>query len=128
MNVVRFGKIAMFVTRCWGLLLLTVSLGACADAYFPVAPPQEAAILAESDPRNVGKEPRKAAWQDIRLVQPVSFCFNEANASQEDLELEAKAFCKGGTVEHFATNTYFRRCPLFQPQRITFMCFPGVED
>ena len=118
----------MFVTRCGGLLLLAISLAACADAYFPVASPQEAVALAESDPRNDGKEPRKAAWQDIRLIQPVSFCYNEATASQEDLELEAKDFCKGASVEHFATSTYFRRCPLFQPQRITFMCFPGVED
>ena len=118
----------MFVLRQGTVLTVFFALLACARPFEPVTSPREAVDLTASDPRNQGREPRNARTQNVTLVQPVSYCFNETNRTREDMQLEAEDFCKGGSVRYFGTDTHFRECPLFEPQRITFICYPGVED
>jgi hypothetical protein len=112
-------------------LLLVIALGmlvACTTGPGPVTSPAETAALAEGDPRNVGKEPRKALWQKVRLVQAISFCYGSPPDAPGELVSEAQAVCKGGTVDFVGQDTYLAECPLFQPHRVTFMCYPGPEE
>ena len=105
--------------------LLMMGLAACSGPVGTVSSPRKASALADGDPSNIGKKPRKAAWQDVTLVQAISYCYGATDTPEAMLE-EARDFCKGGEVKYYGQDTYLRKCPLFQPHRITFICYPGT--
>ena len=118
----------MVVTRLGCLLTVLLALSACTRPFEPVTSPPGAVELAANNPRNLGQEPRNAPTQEVRLVQPVSYCFNETNRTREEMQQAAEDFCRGGSVSYFGTDTHLRQCPLFEPRRITFICYPGLDN
>ena len=106
-------------------LALLLGLTACGGAPKRTAAPDDAKEYVAADPFNQGRTPRKFAWEDVRRVQPISFCYGRPFDEAPDLRAEAEYICKGGTVEYFGQDNGLRRCPLLQPYRMTFICFPA---
>jgi len=107
------------------ILAVALGLSACGGIPKRTVAPDEANDYVASDPFNQGRTKRKFAWEDVRRIQPISFCYGRPFDQAEDLRAEAEFICKGGTVEYFGQDLGLRRCPLLQPHRITFICFPA---
>lgn len=119
----------MPIARSLCLIMVLAMLAACSSpGSGRVEPPAEVAARAAEDPRNVGKKPRKALWQEVRLVQAIAFCYGRPLDTPERLMGDAQEICKGGTVEFVGQDTHLAECPAFQPLRVTYMCYPGGED
>ena len=67
---------------------------------------------------------RRFTWQDVRRVQAMSFCYSAGINRIQDVAGEAKDACKGGRLAIFSQENTFINCPLLQPVRITFICYP----
>lgn len=106
-------------------LVLAAALVGCGGAPKRTSVPNEARVYAAEDPFNQGRSAREFAWEDVRRVQPISFCYGRPLDDAPDLRAEAEYICKGGTVEYYGQDVGLRRCPLFQPYRMTFICFPA---
>jgi hypothetical protein len=111
----------------WRVALLAglVGLAACTTGPMKTSAPDEARDFAANDPYNTGRVPRQFAWEDVERIQPVSFCYGQPLDRAEDLRDEAAYFCKGGTVEYYGQDIGLVHCPLFQPNRMTFICYPA---
>lgn len=105
-------------------VVLLAGLTACVGAPMRTGAPDDAKEYVGADSFNQGRTPRKYAWEDVRRVQPISFCYGRPLDEAEDLRAEAEFICKGGRVEYYGQDIGLRRCPLFQPYRMTFICFP----
>ncbi len=116
----------MSVDRMIVLLALVLPLLAagCAGPYKTTVP-EEAAKQASTDSRNLGRAPRKQFWQDVNRVQALSFCYGGGLNTAEQVIEEAQVACKGGTVELHSQDIGLRRCALFQPHRVTYICTPN---
>ncbi|MDX1400524.1 MAG: hypothetical protein R3245_01260 [Kiloniellales bacterium] len=108
--------------------LLMLGLQSCAQQIGQVTPPADAVLQAKESPLNEGKVARKSFWQEVQLVQPLSFCYSGDAFEQERVLLEAADICKGGTIEFFSEERYLRECPLFQPRRVTYICTPNPSS
>ena len=112
-------KIVFLLVLFSGLLL-----SACTPQLGIVDPPKEAVRLAAEDSRNEGKVARRSLWEEVQLVQPISFCYNGSMHEEDLLLAEAGDICKGGDLEFHSEGTYLRGCPLFQSTRVTYICAP----
>jgi hypothetical protein len=110
----------------WRVAVLAGLLGltACTTGPMKTSAPDEARDFAANEPYNAGRIPRQFAWEDVQRVQPVSYCYGQPLDTVEDLRDEAAFFCKGGTVEYYGQDIGLVRCPMFQPNRMTFICYP----
>ena len=115
-----FGSKALFLC----VLFVGALLSGCTPQLGIVDPPEEAILLTEQDPRNEGKVARKSFWQEVQLVQPISFCYSGTLHKADAIIAEAQDICKGGTVALFSSEVELRACPLLQPNRVTFICSP----
>jgi hypothetical protein len=106
-------------------LALMLGLSGCGGIPKQTAAPDDAKAYVAADPYNLGRTPRKFAWEDVRRIQPISFCYGRPLDEADDLRAEAEYICKGGKVEYYGQDVGLRRCPLFQPYRMTFICFPA---
>ncbi len=56
----------------------------------------------------------------------LSYCYSNLINTPEQLEVEATEACErmGGRLEFYGEDTVLAPCPLFQPVRATFLCYP----
>lgn len=117
----------MLADRTFLLFAMALPLfgAGCGTSPYKTSAPDEVTEQASTDLRNLGRALRKQPWQDVNRVQAVSFCYGGGLNTAEQVLEEAQYFCKGGTLRLHSQDVGLRRCALFQPHRVTYVCTPN---
>lgn len=125
--------------KSYGLLTILclaggLALSACSSgALRAPAPDQAKALAAEAaaaqqlEAAASERPARRGArrpWEPVRKLQALAYCVSSQLNTPEDLLVLAQADCKGGTLAFYGQDNGIRYCPLFQPHRLTFICYP----
>lgn len=96
--------------------LVLVGLGACTLEPIKTQPPAAAAQGA-SPALKTGAEPRV-----------LSYCYgNQVNEPSQVLDY-AREDCPGGRLVFSGEDILWTKCPLVQPVRATFLCYPAESE
>lgn len=103
--------------------LTMLALGACSTAPYDVSPSDAALAAVPAVPASVG--PLGPFDYDPR-PRAIALCYG--NAFNEPAEVMARAgeLCPyGGEVQRVDDDFFWNGCSVMQPQRASFICFPG---
>lgn len=104
--------------------ILGLALSACSQDTRRARIPEEASTYASQIGGADQPARRQFSWQDVRRVQAMSFCYSAGINRIQDVTGEAREACKGGRLALYSQDNSFINCPLLQPVRITFICYP----
>ncbi len=106
------------------IAILGLALSACSQDARNARVPKAASAYANEIGGPDQPPRRQFSWQDVRRVQAMSFCYSAGINRIQDVTGEAKEACKGGRLALYSQESSFINCPLLQPVRITFICYP----
>jgi hypothetical protein len=105
--------------------LLPAALAACAQP-FQVPPPREAVLAVPPGPALPG--PLGPFDYDPR-PRAIALCYGKPMNDPEEVRQAARALCPNdGRIERVAEDVFWNTCALFQPVRVSFVCFPGPAE
>ena len=105
--------------------LLLAGLAACAQP-FEVRPPREARRAVPPAPPLPG--PLGPFDYDLR-PRAIALCYGSLMNDPEEVMEKAQELCpNNGRIERVAEDVFWNTCALFQPVRVSFVCFPGPAE
>lgn len=110
-----------------GILALT----ACSSGAKKVRAPDAAVTLATEAAAATADPVRRGIqrpWDPVRKTQALSYCVSRQLNTPDGLLDIAQEDCKGGTLAYYGQDNGLRYCPLFQPHRMTFICYPPTAE
>lgn len=110
--------------RNWVMAALAVlALAACSSAPYPVAPSDPAVAAVPATPALAG--PLGPFDYDPR-PHAIALCYGSALNEPAEVMARARELCPyGGEVQRADDDFFWNDCSLLQPQRASFICFPG---
>lgn len=106
-----------------------LALAACSSGAKKVPAPETAVALASEAAAAGGTVTIgiQRPWDPVRRAQALSYCVSRQLNTPDDLLAIAQEDCKGGTLAFYGQDNGIRYCPLFQPHRMTFICYPPTS-
>jgi len=107
----------------------SLTLSACSSGAKKVPAPDAAVALATEAAAAGGTVVVggiQRPWDPVRITQALAYCVSRQLNTPDDLLALAQEDCKGGTLAFYGQDNGIRYCPLFQPHRMTFICYPPV--
>ncbi|WP_282610602.1 hypothetical protein [Pelagibius sp. Alg239-R121] len=104
---------------CWRSSLVLVGLlvlGACTPEPIKTAPPLE--IEDQIAPSLEGG----------RKPVVLSYCYSSQLNWSKQVLATAREACSGGKLHFQDEDVLWTKCPLFQPVRVTFLCYPPNSE
>lgn len=92
---------------------MLLGLGACSPAPFKTS------IPAGFDPAIL------KSGKDVPTAKALSYCYSSQLNQSQQVIARAQEDCSDGRLHFHDEDMLWTRCPLIQPVRITFICYPA---
>ena len=104
------------------LLLTTFALAGCGGSFEPL-PQTLSPVVQEALNKSYERYGRGPG-----APRGFAFCYSATGSDAKKLPEVARQTCGRGRLEYRGTDILFSDCPLLQPNRANFICYPVADD
>ena len=105
-----------------GLLLAALGLGACTTTPAPIRPPKQ---VTDSLAEQVEAARKRYPEREFQPPRVIALCYSSQLNTMRQVRRDANLRCEGEDkrLVLYGEDVVLTPCPLFQPIRITFLCY-----